>query len=362
VRTLVISDLHLGSIAARDVLRRPAALAALEAQVERADRLVLLGDTIELLDARPQAARAAAAQVLPRLGAALGRGGEAVIVPGNHDHALVRPWVRERLAAGASLPPAGRVARRSSPLLGELARLLAPARVQVRYPGLWLGPRIYATHGHYIDRHLLAALSEQVRPGAARRGVAAGDGEDAGSGFGARRASVSDYERARGIDVAALQDALAGALPAPLAAGAVAAVGATRRALLTGLPRVGPATRMRGASRIWATLLEHGHARRGAIPAMALVAQRLGIDADAIVFGHIHRRGPLPGDRPSIWRPLGGSGPRLLNTGCWVWDPALRGRPGGPRPYRPGGAVLLTAGRAPRALDLLADVPDDELE
>ena len=44
MRTLVISDLHLGSRIGRDVLRRPAALDRLCAALEEADRLVLLGD------------------------------------------------------------------------------------------------------------------------------------------------------------------------------------------------------------------------------------------------------------------------------------------------------------------------------
>ncbi len=75
MKTLVISDLHLGSLLERDVLRRPAALALLEEQVAECDRLVLLGDTLELLEGRPQAAAAAGRAVLRRLGDALGAAG-----------------------------------------------------------------------------------------------------------------------------------------------------------------------------------------------------------------------------------------------------------------------------------------------
>ena len=32
---------------------------------------------------------------------------------------------------------------------------LGPADVRVRYPGMWLSERTWATHGHYLDRHLL---------------------------------------------------------------------------------------------------------------------------------------------------------------------------------------------------------------
>lgn len=352
MRTLVISDLHLGSLLGRDVLRRPAALGALEAQVAKADRLVLLGDVLELLDERPSEALSAARHVLPVLAAALGREGEIVVVPGNHDHALVRSWLRERLGGGAPLTPTTRVPRRASPLLADLCSLLRPARVQVRYPGLWLQPRTYATHGHYVDRHLLAAL--RGRP-------EADDGDGDGDGTGEPSATVADYERSLGIDTGAIQELLATTLPAPLSALTAGAVGRARRAMLSSVPLIGAAPGMRGASMLWATVLEYGIHRRGAIPAIARVARDLGISADAIVFGHIHRRGPLAGDDPAIWRPRGGGGPRLLNCGSWVWDPALVHRGGASRPYRPGGAVVIDGKRAPRSLDVLADVPSRAL-
>ncbi len=48
---------------------------------------------------------------------------------------------------------------------------LAPARVtRVSYPGVWLGDRIWATHGHYLDHHLHPGLGlRPVAPVAARR-------------------------------------------------------------------------------------------------------------------------------------------------------------------------------------------------
>ncbi len=340
VRTLVISDLHLGSLLERDVLRRPIALEALEAQVAGVDRLVLLGDTLELLDDRPADALAVASEVLPVLAGALGKTGSVVLVAGNHDRALVRPWLRERLRAGAPIAPARRVPRRASPLLEKVCALLRPANVEVRYPGVWLGPRVYATHGHYVDRHLLASL----------RG-----------GDVAARSAVADYERSTGIDSGALQELLATALPEQLAGGAEALIGRARRTVLASVPLIGAAPGMRGASLVWATLLEHGVTRRGAIPAMVRVARDLSVDADVLVFGHIHRRGPLPSDDPHLWRPEGSAGARLINTGCWVWDPALVGRGPGPRPYRPGGAVLIDGDRVPKVLDLLKGVPGAKL-
>ena len=56
VRTLVISDLHLGTRLGRDVLRHPEALAVLLDAFDGIDRLVLLGDVIELAEGRPRQA------------------------------------------------------------------------------------------------------------------------------------------------------------------------------------------------------------------------------------------------------------------------------------------------------------------
>jgi hypothetical protein len=62
-----------------------------------------------------------------------------------------------------------------------------------------------------------------------------------------------------------------------------------------------------------------------------------------------------------MWRP-DTNGPRLFNSGSWVYDSALVGMPTGrPRSYRPGGAVVIEAGRPPACIDVLADVSDDEL-
>ncbi|MCW3024519.1 MAG: hypothetical protein JWR30_3841, partial [Conexibacter sp.] len=48
MRSLVVSDLHLGGRTGVDVLRDAGARAPLLAEVASADRLVLLGDTLEL--------------------------------------------------------------------------------------------------------------------------------------------------------------------------------------------------------------------------------------------------------------------------------------------------------------------------
>ncbi len=344
VRTLVISDLHLGSVVQRDVLRRGIALDALTAAVERTDRLILLGDTLELLEGRPQEAAAVAEPILRALGAALPAGAHVVVVPGNHDHTLIRSWLAHRIAAGRPLRPATQVPQGASELLGDLCSWLRPARVEVRYPGVWLADDVYAMHGHYLDRLLPAALRGRVR-----------------ALEGAPRSAVDDFERVPGSDAGAVSDALAAILPDGMGETVEAAVGQARRTLLAGLPALATIPGMREAASIAALALEQGVHRRAAIPAMDEVAHRLRLRARWVVFGHIHRRGPLPSDPAELWRPRGTDGPHLVNSGSWVFDSALAGaaaRPSAERPYRPGGAVLLEPGRNPRVVDLLADVPD----
>ena len=341
MRTLVVSDLHLGSLLERDVLRRPAALEALAEEARRSDRLVLLGDTIELLEGRARQAAEVARPVLGELGQAIGAGGEVVVVPGNHDHALIRGWVH-RQVSGGGLGIDDVVPRSAGTLLSELTGWLAPATVEVRYPGLWLDGQTFATHGHYCDRLLLDATGLRRSDPHPRR-------------------TAADYERSPGTDAGGIEQPLGEILPDGVADGIDATGGQFRRALLAGIPRLASIPGARNLADLASLAIEQGLHRRAAIPAMAEVARRLGIGARYLAFGHIHRRGPLPDDPEGMWRP-DTNGPRLLNSGSWVYDSALVGMPTGrPRSYRPGGAVIVEEGRPPRCADLLAGVPDESL-
>ncbi|MDQ4024569.1 MAG: metallophosphoesterase [Actinomycetota bacterium] len=162
MRTLVVSDFHLGARLHRAVLLRAEPLEALLRALEDVERLVLLGDVVELLEGRPAQALEAAEPVLRALGAQLGGGAEVVLVPGNHDVALVRPFLREHgmsPAVDAALP------LDATPVLARIASWLEPARVRVHYPGVWLADRVWATHGHYLDRHLLPEVAYGVARG-----------------------------------------------------------------------------------------------------------------------------------------------------------------------------------------------------
>jgi len=354
VRTLVISDLHLGSRLSRDVLRRPAALEVLLAHLENIDRLVLLGDVVEMLEGRPRAAMDDAIPVLRELGRAMGREREIIVVPGNHDHRLVRHWVRFEAERGRRLQPASRVRASSSPALAALVRALKPAKVRVHYPGFWLADGVYAHHGHYVDRELLAR----------RQAVSA----DAGAALTATAPAVppprrmpdkadqriEDYERAPGATFAALQLALGSTLPRNVSAVIDRAAAVARNAGMVAAPAFDAALPAPVLAPFSAGLLGQQF-RRAGLPAMATAIGRLGIDARVVVFGHLHRAGPLPGEPRGEWTPLGG-GPRLLNTGSWVYEPLLLAGAAPGHPYWPGGAVRVDARGRARTVTLLDDV------
>jgi Calcineurin-like phosphoesterase len=329
VRTLVVSDLHLGARLGRDVLRRPAPLAALLDALEGADRLVLLGDVVELLEGRPARAMQAAEPVLRALGERLGGEREAVLVPGNHDAELVRPWLRAH-----SVPAAvdAEIPLDATPALARVASLLWPARVRAHYPGVHLGERVWATHGHYLDRHLLPEAAFGIARGVLGRLPRDG-------------ATPADYEG--GPSVTRLEAFLTRWLPPPLARLADDAAELVRATTMPGLHRL---VHHRFAP-LNAALLG-AQMRRAAIPALARVVHRLGIEADSVVFGHVHRRGPLADDDLARWRGPDGR-LRIVNSGAWTYEPLLLHNAAPPHPYWPGGAVVLEDGGEPEAIGLL---------
>jgi hypothetical protein len=96
------------------------------------------------------------------------------------------------------------------------------------------------------------------------------------------------------------------------------------------------------------------------LPALSHVVGRLGVDADWVLFGHVHRLGPLVGDVERRWCGPRGR-PRLLNTGSWVYEPLLVHRAQPPHPYWPGGAVAVEDERDPVVFGLLDDVSAEAL-
>jgi hypothetical protein len=366
MRTLVVSDLHLGAGRHVDLLRRPELRAPLVQALEPGDRLVILGDGLELRETAQRDAAAVAAPVLADLGRALGPDGEVLMLGGNHDHGLVAGWIDARLQAepsgflGLEEPIA---AAEAGPLAARLAEHVRPARFSLAYPGVWLRGDVYAIHGHYSDLHTTVPTFERLAAGAMARwivrlpedGARPDDYEaalapiyafmhqltqrsdhaaiSAGAGASARAwvALAGDGRRRHPVRAAAL------------GAGYVAAVAAINRAGLGPVDR-----RLSGVA-----------LRRGGLRGMSEVLRRLGVRAPWVLWGHTHRAGPWPGDDPEEWRTPEGS--RLLNTGSWVYQPHFLA--GGPAdsPYWPGSAVVVEAEGPPRLIRLLGDRSHQEL-
>ena len=365
-RTVVLSDLHLGSSGAIDLLRRPAIRETLWAELEGADEVVLLGDVVELRD-RPLAdALECAEPFFEELGSVVGDG-RVVIVPGNHDHHLLGELLEQRRLDGAE--PLG-LDQRIDPASGPLRRLtgrMGQAEVELAYPGAWLRGDAYATHGHYLDRHLTVPTFERLAVAAVERllGGAREAAIDAPGTGEEDSAAPDDYERAQEpvyaflfalAQAGATPERVAGANPSARvwqALGGGYGRAARVRGWLLGTVAVpgavGVANRL-GLGPVRADL-SPGAITRAGLAAMGEVVRRLGIEADHVIFGHTHRRGPMANE--SGWRLDDGT--RLWNTGSWVYAPGLVGRSGAASPYWPGTVVVLEGHRFPRPRHLLDD-------
>jgi hypothetical protein len=354
MHTLVVSDLHLGVHSGGDVLRRAEPRAALMAAVADVDRLVLLGDVLELRHGPARDALFAAHGPLTELGAALPAAAEVVIVPGNHDHDLLDSWT-ERQGRDAVAPPlalATGVSFGDDEPLGVMAGWLGAQRVRVSYPGVWLRKDVLAVHGHYLDVHLAIPSLERLATGVMRRIVALGpDGP----------IEIDDYETVLAPIYAwirALADRLpperGGHLHTGSTRGWTALTGdrrgLRRRLAVAGYP-VAIAALNRAGLGPFSRDLSGPSLRRAGLRGLEESLARLGVAAPYVLFGHTHRAGPLPADDPADWRTAAGD--RLINTGCWVEESSFTGRVPSRSPYRPGFAVRLGASGPPELVNLL---------
>jgi predicted phosphodiesterase len=374
VRTLVVSDLHLGSGTRADLLRRPELRQALLAAGADVDRLVLLGDVIELRHGPPREAMAAARSFFEALGQALPNC-ELVLVAGNHDHALVEPWLALR-AEDADVEPLGLSnllgADEVSPAYRRIARWCEPMTVRVAYPGLWLREDAYATHGHYLDCHLTVPTLERLSMAVMARvlgispdSLASVSGyESVGApAFAWRDAVARDAHTGsalNGLATVGAWRALGGASARPAEKAAGGARQATagkarqlrRRAFAAGFPLAVRALNRAGFGPLRSEI-SPAELRRAGLAAMGEVAARLGLGDAYVVFGHTHRPGPLPGDVAAEW--IGRAGARLVNAGSWTYASIFLSERGPRSPYWPGTAVLLDEHGPPTLLSLLAD-------
>ncbi len=398
-----------------DLLRRPEPRAALLEALRDVQRLVLLGDVLELRHGPRHEALGAAREFFEDIGKAMA-GREIVVLAGNHDHALVEPWL-ERRAERAAPAPLGVEQRfaapEASPMIAQLAEWAAPARVSAAYPGLWVREDVYATHGHYLDCHLTVPTMERLGIGAmgrvlrrpAReftgpddyeavtnpvfawidaiaRQAQTGDALNGGLTVRAWRA-LNGVEDAAGTAVDGVETEMDGTGTGMDGTGTAVNGARTRsngypdgsrraiRARLTGLNRALRTRALAGGFPLVVAALNRagfgpfnadlsgGELRRAGLRAMGEVAARLGLGDAYVVFGHTHRAGPLSGDRESEWRGAGGAW--LVNCGCWTYDSYFLTATPGESPYWPGCAVLVEEEGAPQVLRLLAGHGHEEL-
>jgi hypothetical protein len=337
------------------VLRRDRPRAALSRALAECDRLVLLGDTLELRHGPMREALEAAEPVVRELAGALAPGAEVVIVPGNHDHRLLRGWLERRAGEPAPQPLGldAPVDWRDGEPLATLAGWLAPAGVRASYPGVWLRDDVYATHGHYGDVHTTVPLLERLGAGLMMRLSGASNGRP-------RRAE--DYEAVLApmyvwIDTVAQAGGVRGR-----------GGGGLQVRAWHSLQRNGPGRSIRGTGialafpAAVAVLNRAGFGpfdadvsgpelRRAALRAFDQVVRGLGVEAATVISGHTHRAGPLAGDEPAEWTAADGAS--LLNTGSWVYERGFLGPSPAESPYRPGFSAVLEDDGPPSLINLL---------
>ena len=365
MRTAVISDLHLGLGSGGDLLRRASFRELLLAELEDVERLVLLGDVLELRDRPLAEVLDACAPALAGIGDAFA-GRELVIVPGNHDHHLIEPWLERRGLDGSPALGLEQAGAPEGTAFEAVASLAAPAQPRFAYPGLWLREDVYATHGHYLDRFLTVPTIERLGLAIVERvlGLPSGGQDPLGPPDERSTHDVEEYERVQTPVYAFLYElaqATAGGRRRDASPSTriwqMLGGGGTPSARLRGwllgsvaVPgAVGVANRL-GLGPVRSDLSATAIAEAG-FEAMAEVAERLAIGARHLVFGHTHRRG---GAR--VHDEL-----RLLNTGSWVHSPGLLGATAAESAYWPGSICVIDDEGEPELRHVLDRLTRDQL-
>ncbi len=354
MRTLIVSDLHLGARHG-DLLRDVAVREALLREVQGASEVVLLGDVLELRHLPLGDAVDLARPLFEEVAEALD-GGRILVVPGNHDHQIASPLIDRHRLRRRPLGPEQRFSPASGPLASIARRI--PAEIELAYPGAWLRPEIYATHGHYLDCHLTVPTVENLAISTIAR-VTGVDRRDGGA---------DAYEHAES-PLYALTYAIAQGRP-PVHAGSGpnpsariwAATRNRRRRLrswLIGGIAIPGAVWLANRAGLgpYASDLSLDEIGRAGVRAMREVVAALGVDAPHVVFGHTHRPGPRPRED---WWALDGGG-LLHNSGSWFGTPMLLGETPAESPFWPGTCIVVEDGGPPRLRRLLDDFGRDRL-
>ena len=355
--TAIVSDLHAGTRSGADVVRSPEPRRRLLEALAAADRVVALGDLLELRERRAATVLDATRSFLDELGEATA-GKQLVIVPGNHDHELVGPALdRARLRGAGTLGAESTFPADEGELVRRVAALMPHTDIVLAYPGIRLRDDVYATHGHYLDRHLTVPRMECV--------LASAIAHFAGAAKNGSSPSADHYEAALAPIYAfaynVVQDGEGKVVTrgAALTRSVFSRSNPTGRRSLSGIAvaRLAIPGAVWGLNRLglgpFRPDISPAELRRAGLRAMGDVIRSLAIEAEHVIFGHTHRPGPLPGDVEG-WRLPGGT--RLTNTGSWLYEPVFIRGDGPSSPYWPGGVTWLADEGPPEATNVLGDL------
>ena len=357
MKTAIVSDLHLGSGFGEDLLRDAAIRRVLLDELAGADRLVLLGDVLELRELPLATALDAARPFFEELGEAMD-GRPTILVPGNHDHHLAEPLLEQLALAGTPLGLEHR-----APLAGEpatrLAAWLGDAELQLAYPGIWLRDDVYATHGHYMDCHMNLPRMECVAAAATMRTMRPLPARPAPSDYEhvLRPVYGFTYGLAQGGSV------WGKARPSERAWRAMASrngsrLGRARRAAVRAAIPAG----IWGVNRLlhseFSADLSPGAISRSGVDAAIEMCKHLDLSGVHVITGHTHRAGPEEND--ARWALPGGG--HLHNTGSWIFANAFHQPGTPPGPYWPGTITWVDDAGPPKRLKLLQRHSHSELK
>ena len=355
MRTAIVSDLHLSSAFGEDLLRDAKVREVLLAELGAADRLVLLGDALELRELPLATALGSAQRFFEELGEAMA-GRPVILVPGNHDHRLAEPLLEQLALAGRPLELEHHAGPVDEPAT-RIAGWLGDAELQLAYPGIWLRDDVYATHGHYMDCHMRLPRLECIAAAATMRALRALPEQPA----------PADYERilrpVYGLTYGLAQGGVArqASRPSERAWRAIASRnGASGRIRRAALRAAVPAT-IWGINRLlhaeFDASLDARSISQSGITAATELVRNLRLGAAHTITGHTHRGGPHEAE--AEWMLPGGG--RLHNTGSWVFASAFHHPGTPPGPYWPGTITWLEDSGPPRCQRLLLEHSRDEL-
>src|SRR5918999_2969448 len=219
-------------------------------------------------------------------------GKRVTLVAGNHDHGLAEPWLAREQLAGRPL-----AAENEWPVepgewdgaAGRIASWLAGAEVTLAYPGLWLRPDVYATHGHYLDLHLTVPRLESIA--ASAMGRITGRGTDCRSADDYELVLAPLYGFYAGLAQGASSDTLKrGASVSRTVWSRVTGDGVAARVLLGRITIPGAVAALnRLGIGPFKPELTGDELRRAGLLAMGQVAEALAPRAPHLLFGHTHR-------------------------------------------------------------------------